>query len=862
MLLLFLFIGNIKAGNCVPIGTIVTLTRQSEVDSFPINYPGCTIIDGSLIISGNDIIDLSGLNNLHYVDYLAINDNPNLININGLNNLDTVYNFEIKGNLKLNDLNGLNSLKVTFYFSIEYNSILRSLNGLDNLEKVDAFIIDVNKSLKDLTGLRRIKSIGGLGIGGNDSILNLRGLESLIFLDNFTISNNNSIINLNGLEGIKDLGQFCTITSNNSMLNFYGLENVEKFRSGLSITGNPLIQNLMGLNKVRYMSGLNITGNTSLRNFVGLNSLDTIGDFVVGDNLLLKNFEGLQNFKLMTGHAVFDINNNQSLCSINQLNSSLKLDNPGFYIRNNPNLNCCKVVDTILRNNPTLQSVNVYNNSTSCNDTSEIRTTTTQNCCTTKYTYLKDTLCQGEGIIFNNQMLTTSGIYYDTILVANSTDSIIILQLKVYNKSYQIINKTFCIGQSFTLSNGRVITTNGIYKDSIPNICDSIIEYHLNFLNKISVNQNPVICRGKTYTLPKGNFVSSSGIYNDTLQSAFGCDSIVITNLTITNPVPYNNNVTICQGKTYILPDGNIVRSSGTYTDTIKNINTCDSVVITNLIVTPYLQTSQTSTVCLGKYFVLPGGRNVSQSGTYKDTIRNNNGCDSIVTTNLSITNPIPFTNTIAICDGQSYILPNGNKVNVEGNYIDTIKNINTCDSVVITNLSIFPNNFIVSLNSTDTIESGNSVELKPIYDSIPAISWNWTPSDNLNCTTCENPVATPIQTAMYIVKATSADGCEDTAQTKIVVRQTDVYVPSAFTPNNDGINDVAEVFAVNPKAFSIKIFNRWGELVFESNDVNTKWNGTYKGENCPQDTYTYIIDVTFLNDKHYHKQSSVLLLR
>jgi gliding motility-associated-like protein len=59
-----------------------------------------------------------------------------------------------------------------------------------------------------------------------------------------------------------------------------------------------------------------------------------------------------------------------------------------------------------------------------------------------------------------------------------------------------------------------------------------------------------------------------------------------------------------------------------------------------------------------------------------------------------------------------------------------------------------------------------------------------------------------------------------------------------------------------------MKIYNRWGELVFESNDVNNPWNGTYKGADCPQDNYTYILDVTMQNGKSYHKQNSILLLR
>ena len=177
-------------------------------------------------------------------------------------------------------------------------------------------------------------------------------------------------------------------------------------------------------------------------------------------------------------------------------------------------------------------------------------------------------------------------------------------------------------------------------------------------------------------------------------------------------------------------------------------------------------------------------------------------------------------------------------------------------------NLNVFPNTFNISLNPIDSIEAGNSIELKPSYSNQIAASWNWTPTSNLSCTTCENPIGTPTQTTQYIVNVMAQNGCEDTAMTTIVVRQTNVYIPDAFSPNNDGVNDLLKVFVVNPKTYSLKIYNRYGELVFESNDVNSKWNGTYKGENCEVDTYSFILDVTQHNGKQTHQQGIVLLVR
>ena len=685
-----------------------------------------------------------------------------------------------------------------------------------------------------------LDTIDNIRITGNPQLLSLAGLENITVITNLEINNNLKLINLNELANLKEIRYMIEIENNSSLVN------------------------LNGLNSLNYVGFyLFIRGNSELIDISALNSVTTVVDFMdISYNSKLQNLYGLGN--VLNVDRV-NIRYNPLLENINDLNPSLFIEQ-SFQIYENSKLSCCVFVNVLIDNNPSLALTvftQVYNNDIGCNSIPEIRALgSTPLCCLTTTKINNKIICDGESYSVGLHIYSTTGTYRDTFPIGAGCDSIIITNLTVRAKSYTIQNKNLCIGQSFTLSNGRVITSNGIYKDTIPNICDSIIEYRLSFLSNITTNQNPTICKGKSFTLPKGNIVSVSGIYRDTLRASFGCDSIVITNLTVTNPTPFNNNVTICSGKTFTRPNGNIVSTAGVYYDTIKAPNTCDSIVITNLTVTPYLQSAQTSTVCLGKSFVLPGGRSVSQNGIYKDTIRNNFGCDSIITTNLTITNPIPFTNTVAICDGQSYTLPNGNKVSRAGIYKDTLRQLNTCDSIIVTNLSVFPNNFTVSLHASDTVESGNGITLLPVLSFGTAVSWNWTPAASLSCTACENPVANPTQNTLYTVTVKATDGCEDTAQTNIIVRRTNVYIPSAFTPNNDGVNDVAEVFAINPKSFSFKIYNRWGELVFESYDVSNKWNGTFKGEDCPQDNYSYILDVTMQNDKTYHKQGGILLLR
>ena len=832
----------LQASNCIPYGTTVTLTRQSEVDSFPINYPGCDVVEGGLTISGSDIVNLNGLIGIKRIkQYLKIINNPILVNTNGLNSIKVAGNIAFDNNNSLTSITGLNNVDTISSLDIRNNYNLIQLVGLSNLKFIFDFYVYNNRSLLDFAGLNNLITMQHVYIFDNFSLKNFNGLTNLKKVGILQIGVNQSLLNFNGLNNLK-IVDVLRVGGNNSLVDFIGLNNLEKINENFNIGDNSSLKNFNGLNKFSFVKYLEISNNASLKNLSGLNNLATIA-------------------------IQLNIVNNISLCSINEFKSNIKLtyqsSNYFVFISDNPELSCCKKIDTIINNNPNLRVFNfdLHDNSVNCNSITEIKTITTQNCCEAKYTLLKDTICNGEQVIFNNQILKNTGTYYDTF-VSNGNDSIVILELKVFNKSYQIKTLNFCIGQSFTLSDGRTISSTGIYKDTIPNFCDSIIEYRLSFLNNIIVNQTATICQGKTYRLPKGNSVQTTGVYKDTLRSAFNCDSIVITNLTVTKPIPFVNNVSICKGKNYVLPNGNSVNNTGTYYDTIRKPNTCDSIVITNLIVNPYLQSSQTATTCLGKTYTLPSGKTVTQSGIYKDTIRTITGCDSIVTTNLSITNPTPTQKSDSICEGKIYTLPSGKQVTNTGVYIDTIKKTNTCDSVIITNLSVFQNTFSVSLKSIDTIDAGNAIELKPMYSNQTAISWNWSPTTNLNCTTCEKPISTPSQNTQYSLKATAQNGCDDTAKTTIIVRQTEVYIPTAFSPNNDGINDDLTVFVNNPVAFHLVIFNRYDQKVFESVDVLNKWNGTYKNAECEVDNYVYVLDVTTANGKQHHKQGTITLLR
>lgn len=143
--------------------------------------------------------------------------------------------------------------------------------------------------------------------------------------------------------------------------------------------------------------------------------------------------------------------------------------------------------------------------------------------------------------------------------------------------------------------------------------------------------------------------------------------------------------------------------------------------------------------------------------------------------------------------------------------------------------------------------------------------SIQWTPHDSLSCNDCLNPVAQPFQTTSYIVSVKDENDCftgYDTVEIRII-NEHKADVPSAFTPNGDGVNDTVFVRGWGIKnLLSFKIFNRWGQVVFETADLKQGWDGTYK--NLPQnaETYVYVVSVEYYGGNVESQKGYITLIR
>jgi len=135
-----------------------------------------------------------------------------------------------------------------------------------------------------------------------------------------------------------------------------------------------------------------------------------------------------------------------------------------------------------------------------------------------------------------------------------------------------------------------------------------------------------------------------------------------------------------------------------------------------------------------------------------------------------------------------------------------------------------------------------------------------WSPEISLSCTNCTNPIAQPVQTTIYNVTAFDNSGCSATAQILVQVdRQTNIYIPNVFSPNEDGFNDVFYIFGGLDVAMvtSFSIFDRWGNQVFFAENIPHSnpqfgWDGKYRGKKKQPDVFVYygvieLIDGTFV---------------
>lgn len=359
------------------------------------------------------------------------------------------------------------------------------------------------------------------------------------------------------------------------------------------------------------------------------------------------------------------------------------------------------------------------------------------------------------------------------------------------------------------------------------------------------------------YSLDGSNFVSAatfsnlaSGNYTGYIKDANGCITSQQTavalqdNLTL---VTNNNNIiSFCEGKNTILPatsngtvfswspaaglnNNAILNPTASPTVTTKyyitaTLGVCtrkDSVTV-SILPAPQADAGQGGTICYGKNFPLSGSGGVQYNWS-----------------------PASFLSSTTISN------PTATKPTQDITYHLKVTDANGCTSLTDDAVTVIVTPPVKISAGKDTLIVMNQPFQLSVADinNSGIVNYLWEPPTGLNNPNIQNPVTIINQDMLYKVTGTTTEGCEGRDEIILkVYKGPEIYVPTGFTPNNDGKNDVLKIVVVGIKQFKFVIYNRWGQKVFYTESTTSGWDGTQKGQ--PLDTGTYVWMSEGVDDK------------
>ena len=207
-------------------------------------------------------------------------------------------------------------------------------------------------------------------------------------------------------------------------------------------------------------------------------------------------------------------------------------------------------------------------------------------------------------------------------------------------------------------------------------------------------------------TFPDGSTQTITGPVTQTSTlvgaSVAGCDSVVTTNVSLLPNPTSTVNDNICSGDNYIFPDGTVMTGITTPTTQVSTLvglasNGCDSIVTTNLTIDPVYNITENYTICSGDNYTFPDGTvmtGITAPTTHVSNLTTTSGCDSIITTNIAIDPVYNITQNVNVCSGDGYTFPDGTNIPTIVAPLTYISNLTTtagCDSIITTNVAVDP---------------------------------------------------------------------------------------------------------------------------------------------------------------------------
>jgi gliding motility-associated-like protein len=464
---------------------------------------------------------------------------------------------------------------------------------------------------------------------------------------------------------------------------------------------------------------------------------------------------------------------------------------------------------------------------------------------------------------------------------------------------------TVCSSQLPYTWNGQQLTAAGVYTDSLTSHagCDSIATLILNVKPVLTETTTVIVCTSQLPYNWNGQQLTAAGVYTDSLTSQAGCDSIATLILNVNPVLTDTTTVTVCASQLPYIWNGQQLTAAGVYTDSLTSQAGCDSIETLILNVNPLQSSRDSISICQNQLPYAWNGNLYNAPGTYSDTLLSQFGCDSIATLVLSIS-PLA-TATISgsdtLCKGDSRVM----SIHLTGNapwritYTDGT-NTFTIDSIMSSPYLLTLSPTVTTTYTLTSVSSGGctniltnaSITLTVIqtvqgirYPNVlttPLVntplsarllgagySYSWSPPIGLSATDIRNPIFNYNNGVNYLITLTSPEGCKVVDTVRVIMRDpaqtivSDIFVPKAWSPNRDGHNDRLRPLCVNIREILyFRIFNRWGQLVYETNIIGEGWDGIFRNKEQVSDTYTWTLEAYGLDGRHFKKSGNSILLR
>ena len=459
--------------------------------------------------------------------------------------------------------------------------------------------------------------------------------------------------------------------------------------------------------------------------------------------------------------------------------------------------------------------------------------------------YVDSSICQNQlPFEWNHVVFTAAGTDSARLSGVGNIDSLVVMTLSVRDTHTTWIYAQACNSYEWELNHETYTRSTESPTVSYTNSlgCDSVVHLHLTInYDTTTIDHiescNPIVwIDGNTY---EGNIYGPSVL----LSSTAGCDSTVLLDLRITAPTYEERTDTFCNGYTFIF-EGKVLSSGGTYFDTLKTVDNCDSIIRLLLIELPSPQIAIDSSIdCILPYYTLSAVTNLPylKWTSFPDDVQ----LEGHENNSTIVVNPHTLTTYSIYADyGTTPICP-------VTAHIDLSPIVQPHADFSITPPHITWENDHVTASDKSTGYTRLDWFINNAYTSSDPIIRFY-----------DNP-SIPEDTLWFTLVA-SNENCQDTSTKPVAIHKPTLFIPNIFTPGLEGEN---RLFAIKGKEivqFHIYIYSREGLLVFESGNIDNSWDGTYRGEKCPQGTYTYIIrySESSMSRAEHTKSGTVLLVR